>query len=71
MYSVDPDLHYVKDSKEWEEILYECLDEPDTWIKCIDSLKEMGELNSNLGDLEVAKYIDQLIKKVYIAGKNS
>jgi len=55
----------------WEEILEICLDQPSSWIKAIDTLKEMAELSSSLGDLEIIKYIDELIEKVYAFGKAS
>lgn len=56
---------YKKMSKTWEEILEEVLDQPEDWIKAIGILKEMAEMSSNLGDLEIVKYIDSLIIKVY------
>jgi len=68
MYAVDPELYYVSDKKTWEEILYDCLDEPDRWVKAIDTLREMAELSSDLGDLEIAKYFSSLIIKVYEKG---
>lgn len=68
MYAVDPSLYYVSENKEWDEILVSCLDDPDNWLITIEVLKSLANMDSNLGDLEILKYIDELIIKVYEYG---
>ena len=71
MNSVNPESYYVSPDKSWEDILKGCLDNPDGWIKAIDTLKEMAEMSSNIGDLELMKYFDELIIKIYKYGRSS
>lgn len=55
---------------DWKEVVRGCATRPDDWIKCIEALSEMAKLNSNLGDIELAKYLPELIEKAYNFGKN-
>jgi hypothetical protein len=57
---------------DYKEIIRGCADKDKSneWIKCIDSLVEITNLSSNLGDIELAKYLPQLIEKAYNFGKN-
>ena len=58
-----PYITYVKEEQkvDWKAILNKVSDSPDKWIKGIETAKE----KSNLGDLEIFKYLPELIEKIY------
>lgn len=46
----------------YEEIIKKVADSPDEWIKGINSIKS---ISCNLGDLDIFKYLPELIEKIY------
>lgn len=46
--------------KDWKTVLTEKLDEPDKWIKAV----EAAQADSDLGDMEIIKYLPELIVKI-------
>lgn len=46
--------------KDWKTILTQKLDEPDKWIKAVEAAQE----DSDLGDMEIIKYLPELIVKI-------
>lgn len=51
----------------WQEIISKVSDSPDNWEKGIDTAKTAAESNGDLGDLEIFKYLPDLIVKIYNA----
>lgn len=49
----------------WLDIIRKCTANPDNWQKAIDTAVKAAETDGNLGDLEILKYLPDLIKKIY------
>ena len=55
----------IKPYVDYSDILELCLDSPDAMIESIDTIKEIAQLGSDLGDIEQLKYLDEVIIKVF------
>lgn len=49
----------------WTDIIDKYSDKPDEWIKAVDTVVRMAQDKSNYGDLEILKYLPELIVKIY------
>ncbi len=49
----------------WEQVLRTTVDDPDRWVKAINSSIAVAKADGNIGDLEILKYLPDLIIKLY------
>lgn len=63
---------YNEPQLSWKDILKKSnLSHPEEWEKAIESTINMVKANGNLGDIEILKFLPDLIPKIYYAGKNN
>lgn len=50
----------------WIDILQKTTNSPQKWEKAINTAVKLSEADSDLGDLEIFKYLPKLIEKIYV-----
>jgi tellurite resistance protein len=55
----------MQEKLNWKQIIKKTASSPEQWEKAVDTVVSIAKADGNLGDLEIFKFLPNLIEKVY------
>lgn len=66
-----PWIEYATNQMDWKDIVRLAADSPEKWEKGITAAVNAAKADGDMGDMEIFKFLPDLIKKVYMKGCES